>query len=297
MPDAVLVIGDKIGVGGGAIDAGEHGEHEIAELGDAVKRHRVPVGPDVPMCCIDGRCALHTLDGGQTSPRPSVAGGPVTAYAAAEMVNWFGTPEGTLGERYDRIVSVLNAASIKTGNHVDKRSVDSDFKGNATGCGANDKLSQNVTNVLQNIDAVSGFIAPLMGDNFSASSMAFNVQVNLTAWNPMDGLNSLRQRDASTVEVLQSDESPTHGHREVLVVFNMIEGTTIDRDALFNETGKQVFVVDVWLINKMAHALASGPHADVMERDLQHAMLSYQVGTYLSLCNGSQRPAVLTEAA
>ena len=61
------------------------------------------------------------------------------------------------------------------------------------------------------------------------------------------------------------------------------------------ETGNQVFVVDMWYIDKLARALAAGrPDAVEMYSKLKHHMVAYQVATYLALCDGTQRPAILT---
>jgi hypothetical protein len=82
-------------------------------------------------------------------------------------------------------------------------------------------------------------------------------------------------------------------HGEELVIFNYLEGTTIDRDALVHDTGKQVFIVDMWYIDKLAKRMAEGrPDAVAMFESLQHAMVAFQVATYLALCNGTHRTAL-----
>ena len=97
-------------------------------------------------------------------------------------------------------------------------------------------------------------------------------------------------------ETLLDDGEGVHGHREMMVVFNYEENTTIDRDAYFKATGKQVFVVDVWYLRKLANYMATGTEAETQASDLYHAMLAYQLATYVTLCDGSHRAAILTAA-
>ncbi len=79
-----------------------------------------------------------------------------------------------------------------------------------------------------------------------------------------------------------------------MVIFNNIPNSTIDRDALVKDTNKQVFIVDLWYIKELANRLATGPNAVQQAKQLHHAMVTYQVATYITLCDGSHRAAVLS---
>jgi hypothetical protein len=76
-------------------------------------------------------------------------------------------------------------------------------------------------------------------------------------------------------------------------VFNYVRGTTVDRDAYLARTGRQAFGVDMWYLEDIAAAMMSGP-SKVTQEQLHHALTAYQVSTYLTLCDGSQRAALVT---
>jgi len=296
-----VTMGEPIGAGYGAINAGEHDQEHLDFLAEKARDHLVAVSPDAPSCCIDGRTCVHTLANGETSPRPSVAGGPVTAYAAAELTGLLGDDDGTPAERFTRVIELLNNAGLPTGNHIDETAEACGFADGKTGCGAADRFLENLGHVSEDREAVLGVVSQLLGGAYDADHTTFTDNGSLmdrnADWNSVTAVNVLAVRDQTSIEVLQSDDTPTHGHNEVFVAFNYVENTTIDRDAYVAETGAQLFDVDMWYIDKMARALASGPDADAMYDRLRHAMVAYQVGTYLTLCNGTQRPLLLTEAA
>ena len=299
----VVIQGETIGVGNGAIHAAEATLERQDELLETAQRHLVTVDPSLPCGCIDGRSCEHTLAGNETQPRPSVAGGVTTAYAAAEMVGWFAEDEGlTPVERFEQVRRTLAAAQIPTGNHVDKGHVENNFSDGGTGCGASDKLVANVSNTYDFADGVEGFVKALSGASYRddlalARQPKDAVLAALEGWNPVAAKDVLATNDPESVEVLASDTTETKGHREFTVLFNFVEGTTIDRDAFVAETGEQMFVVDMWYIDKLARAMARGPHAEEQYLELRQAMIAYQIGTYLSLCDGSQTYNLLQEAA
>lgn len=302
MVQTQVIIGDRIGAGHGDITAAEHDEQELNELADAVRQNLVTVDPSAPSCCIDGRHCLHTKANAETTARPSVAGGgAVTAFAAAELVGWFGASEGTTQDRFTRVDKLLNAAGLPTGGHTDKKAEDAQYPNGRTGCGANDRLLGNIGYAINDTETTEYIAEQLLGQEYDVAYMKFRpneeIQARNSDWNAVAAVTTIEDRDASAVEVLYSDESPTHGHEEVFVVFNYNADTTVDRDALVEQTGEQAFVIDMWYIDKMAKALATGPEATSQEHALKHAMVAYQIGTYLSLCDGKQRPLILTPEA
>lgn len=296
--NSTVIVGDKIGAGFGAINAGEIADDRKGELGYAVRENMVKVDPSLPSCCIDGRTCLHTMNQSPTQPRPAVAGGAlVTAYAAAEMVGWFGDDKLSSVERLSRINQVLLTNGIKSGGHVDMHAVDAKFKahnGNArTGCGADDLLRQIVMQSYENPSLVRGTSATLLGNEYDESAWTLvpreQLEARTSEWVPTDVVEELGSESGDSVEVLESDDSPTHGHLEIAVIWNNIENTTFNRDKFTEETGEQAFKVDAWYIDKLAKALATGPNAVDQYKQLKHAMVAYQVATYLTLCDGSQR--------
>lgn len=301
-----VVVGEPLGVGNGHISAGNLGYNEAVEFAGKIKdKYLVKVSPDAPGCCIDGRCALHTMAGPESrpEPRPSVSGGPLfTAFGAAEMVPGFygdKSAQTSLG-RLDEVKGLLEARGIKLGGHVTNAAAQNGFKNpktgaSQTGCGLNDEFKQVMTKPATEKKFVDDTTALLMGEQFNPAAMTFRGEDEITtriadydSRKALDVLLGEEGGNAEGVEVLDGQ------HGEILVVFNYVEGTTVDRDRLVQETGKQVFVVDMWYIKKLAAAMAAGrPDAEEMSVKLEHAMVAFQVATYPALCDGTHRPVIL----
>jgi hypothetical protein len=293
-----LTVGEPIKYGFGKINGGELSSEAATELSQQVSEHLVAVSPNAPSCCIDGRRCISCMDGQDTEPRPSVAGGAlVTAYAAAELIGWFGADESSVTQRLGRINKLLQAAGIKPGTHCDESAVKNKFADNKTGCGADDRFNEIMMQHYDNKDIVTTLTQTILGEEFDDKAMDFasrdKVASIIAPWSPTDVVNAVGASTANNVEVLKSDDSPTHGHAELAVVFNFIDATTVDRDGLVDATGEQVFVVDMWYIDKLAKVLATGPDAESQYKQLKHAMVAYQAATYITLCDGSQRPIIL----
>lgn len=95
------------------------------------------------------------------------------------------------------------------------------------------------------------------------------------------------------IEVLESDDTETHFYKEDGLLVNYTEGQTFDRDAFYLATGKQLFDVDIPIVNRIAQKLAGGPQAYVQAERLLHAAVLYHTATYATLCDGSQRAYIL----
>ena len=295
MPE--ITFGEPLGLGHGTIDGGILSHEGTQELVEQVKEHLVAVDPNAPSTCIDGRPCGSCMDGGSSQARPSVAGGGLlTAYAAAELIGWFENDLNSSAERLRNVGDFLKAKQFKFGAHCDESAVKKGFKivtGDGkeipkTGCGADDRLVEIIVQPHENSGEVSALTAAILDYEFNKDYMQFMSKEQVTShtadWNPKQVIDNLGSETANNIEILQGE------HSEVAVVFNYIENTTIDRDAFVATTGKQVFVVDMWYLAKLARAMARGTQITTQEKKLQHAMAAYQVATYLTLCNGSQRP-------
>lgn len=291
---------DESAVATGTINGGELSDQGAAELAPEIQKHMVAVDPNAPSCCIDGRPCVRTLAGAPTAPRPSVSGGALTtAYAAAELTNWFGSNDSEdTAARRGCVNQLLRANGIVPGAHCDELAVENHFenpdtKTYETGCGAGDKLKQIIQKVYENKAATVKLLKPLMGTGYNENYTRFEgetaFQNKTKQWDPRYIIDAVG--DSTAIEVLASKYGePNHGHREVAVLFNYQENTTLDRDAFTRETGEQIFTVDMWYIDNLAKALAeAGGKTSVEYERLKHAMVAYQVGTYLVLCDGSQR--------
>lgn len=294
--DVQVLVGEPLGVGSGSIDAGKISAEQGQELAEAAKKRLVRVSPDAPSCCIDGRKCAECLNGKATEPRPSVAGGAlITAYAAAELTGWFRNNTSSSEEKLTEVQAVLEGQSIVLGGHCDEKARTNNFineetGGSKTGCGADDALPAILAKLFTDTETVHTLTRTLLGQDYDAAAMDFT-QPKVKDWDPRKPLaiTNAQQKGCGT-EVLVGS------HAEKLVVFNYVHDMTVDRDAFVTDTGEQVFVVDVWYIDKLARALVAGrPDAD-MQAKIRHAMVAYQVATYLVLCNGTQRPAFLRQS-
>ncbi|MDL2342130.1 MAG: hypothetical protein QFB87_03580 [Patescibacteria group bacterium] len=297
---AQITIGEPIGLGHGKIDGGTLSAESANELAEQVTEHLVSVDKMAPSTCIDGRPCGECMDGSPTEARPSVAGGGLlTAYAAAELTGWFEDDNLSTTGRLRNVGEYLGALQFKFGAHCDEGSVEKNFTAVADdgsshpkiGCGADDLLVEILQQPYEHSDEVTALTAAVLSDGYDERYMHFvndsEVAQHIADWNPTDLIDVLGAETANNIEILKG------AHAEVAVVFNFLPDTTVDRDAFVADTGEQVFVVDMWYINKLAKAMARGPEMVAQEQQLKHAMVAYQVATYLTLCNGSQRPIFL----
>lgn len=278
----------------GSIHAGTVSQQDAEANAYEAAGYRREVALSSPCVCIDGRCRNENQIAFELGPH--IAGGAMTLLVAAEAVN-----HPFRGAEMLKYASNLRDDNDPAFTGFDLRAHDDDTNraagyANGTGCGANDKLPAIGVNFRENKDAIAGVLQALMGDDFDAA-----VYDGLVLPEPSEeewDKNFLRQAvGAENVENLHDDHEGVHGHREQQVIFNFVPGTTIDRDAYAGATGKQAFVVDAWYIKELANRLATGINADAQARAMEHAMIAYQVATYLTLCDGSHRAAVLRPAA
>lgn len=310
MPQAETIIFNNVEktlsgaicAGYGAIHA-EATQEQVETFVEEVEHYLKAVAEDAPGCCIDGRSCANCLDGSKTQVRPSVAGGPlVTAYVAARMTGWL-PKDVSVEEGLGIVADYLNANGILTGGHVDQAAVANNFVDSKsglpkTGCGALDQAPAIGERTHENREEILPISSMLLGEDQSVLRSYVSkedLRSGLSGWNPTHALNILTaDNKKDMVEVLRSDATPTHGHIESLVVFNEIEGTSLDRDALVSERNIQAFCVDMWYLKKIAKAMATGPNAVEQQEQLTRAMTDYQVATYLQLCDGSQRTLHVT---
>lgn len=299
VPRLQAQVGEAFGAGSGAIHASLESAEEYAELAHNVEAHIVAVSASAPSSCIDGRGAVSCMDGEPTEARPGVAGGClISAYAAAELMGIIPAEIESQQDKLRYVHGVLSAAGLVSGGHCDKDNADTGFAAGGTGCGANDRLPEIFHNLHESKQIVDSLTSVLMGEAYQEGLTQYQDEQTLATrhadWSKTVFIDELGTETGHNVEILASEHTPTHGHAEQAVVFNFVENTTVDRDALIESTGLQVFDVDVWYLRKLAGALARGiTDADAEERAM-HALVAYQAATYLTLCDGSQRPIIVT---
>lgn len=296
MPNFVIEVVGPIGEGNGVLHSEGISDEEY--FNKKINKHMVPVSPDAASCCIDGRTCSGCLDGSRTEVGPKVAGAAIiTAYAGAELVDgWYSLYNVNLPpkDRLDVVGKHLESKGITIRTHCDSSAQSSGFlKGDGTsrtGCGANDNTPVILQTIQSDKTTVNNISKSLVGEAHNADNTEYRSEQLLAErhkdWRPADTLNIVTgAHDESGIEVLEG------AHGEVAVIFNYSEGYTLDRDAFVADTGMQVFVIDMWYIDKLAHAMAGGPNAEAQYNKLYQAMVDFQVGTYLTLCDGSH-PAV-----
>ncbi len=278
MPELIVTVEKVIGAGFGSISAPEMTQEQAEDEASKVNEFLRGINLQNPAVCIDGR----KLADGETALELGAhfAGGAETALVAAQSLG--------LTIKGKELVDNLKSQGFVLGGHDADTNKAKNYEG-GTGCGACDKCEAGCNIFNDNKEAAKPTVALLMGDDFNDD--AYN-KVNLIPVN--EPLSSAVDKDL--IETLQDDGQGVHGHREQMVIFNYAENTTIDRDAYFNETGKQVFVVDMWYLKKLAGAMAQVSENEASESELYHAMVDFQVATYLSLCDGSHRSVLIQEA-
>jgi hypothetical protein len=270
-----LQITDEIGIGFGSITAPVLTSQQAQMDADEIKTYIVATNIGDPGICIDGRRSVFNGVIG-----PKLAGGFKSLMVGAKSIG------------YRLSGKALHDEAKKQGfnltAHVDSANAASGFVG-GTGCGANDK-EKTITQLFNdNKNALEPTVKALVGgDGYDQGFFGDLKLVHST-----DDTNELKDIvGEENTEVLEATDEGVHGHQEWAVYFNYVEGTTIDRDAYFNATGKQVFVVDMWYIKKLADAMGE---TEVQASELYHAMVAYQVATYIGLCDGTHRAIIATQ--
>jgi hypothetical protein len=321
------IVTEPLGFGNGMIDAGyvENPETEAEKVREFIK----PINNGVPSGCIDGRKVLWTLDrNNNVELRPCVAGGAgITAYAAAELVGLFSDYDKTSpAERYELTVEMLECRtdntshSVVPGGHCDQGALTSNFNEGKTGCGAADQFAINIANlgdtpiiytdkegivhtetneeIARRLSFIKSTLIAILGELFDEVAYSemivrageLNHNGTFDKWSGVSMIEVLRKRGDRTITVLEDDHRGVHGHREWLVAVNMIPETTIDQNAYSAASDdKQVFDVDGWYIGKLADSLTDDKNTWLA---LRQAGLAYQLGTYYTLANGTQRAAI-----
>lgn len=276
---AQITVTSEIGVGFGGITAPEFTQAEAEAEASEADQFRVNIDWRNPAVCLDGRTLAEVAQA--LGLGAHLAGGAESLLVAAKAAG--------LQLQGAELLAKAKERGFTLGAHVDSTNRAEGFA-NGTGCGANDKITTISDLFTQHKGGLEPTVQSLMGSDFNAGTYQ---DVTIAPVN--DDKNFLKDTVGEDLtETLLDDHEGVHGHREQMVIFNYVENTTIDRDAYFKATGKQVFVVDVWYIKKLANAMAEGVDAEAQASMLFHTMMAYQVATYIALCDGKHRAAVLT---
>lgn len=318
MPQAELVVAGRLPIG----KDGEHQisspletDEAVHEYAENVKGYHVKVGAAERKCavCIDGRgcrCTAADVAADGTMPeykqapiRPKMAGGlRDMATMMALLGKWHALGEATTyQEAYDIVGQFLADNGYSDAAHTSDVSFESS---ETTECGAWMKKTVAMQNGAAMWEALTGSsqagaldsaVAAMNGTEADAFMTRRNYQLvrerqaELVASGIFGTFDPVKQRDAlrrsipEALEVLYSDPNhPTHKHEEPLFLINEVEGTTIDRDAMYQHYGAAPFVDDRWLRRELAGVMSGGSQeeyerlllaGDVTTVDISHELI------------------------
>jgi len=270
----------------GGIEAKDDQQERLEEftqrVGSGEFHEQVAAEKTIPLSCIDGRSPEEII----ALLSPNAAGGSQTLFVADDLTaKRFAGEDETTVSGYKNTLEFLEANGFERGGHTDNHA-----KGEACGCGANDKLAQ-----------IYGFMSEY-GDVIRASAETIGVDVTDGAHFRITQ-NAKRDRTtfSSGVEVAHCLKQNTNSenvpelageHKEVIAVINMRSGTTLNRAELAKEFGEsyQAFNVDAWSFENGARAL-SVPEEEI--EDYVTAMVYYNLAAAMVLGGPNLRVVVL----
>lgn len=228
-----------------------------------------PVSQTVPSKCIDGRTGAESL-------APNAAGGTQSLVVADDLTfKRFASSDGSTLGAYMNGLHYLKDHGLPVGGHTDAHAV-----GDASGCGANDRLADVYGYIAEHGDSLRVTAADLgvnMGDEDYATIVR-NARGRSKFSKGATLLYALRDiAGEESVDPLRGD------HREKVAVINTVAGTTLDRDALEDTFGPgyEAFNADVWSFPDAAATMTEDP-SEI--RSLVGAMTVYNLAVANVLC-------------
>lgn len=272
----------------GSIEAGPDQQERLEEMTIDVAQGNFHVHTDgvIPCGCIDGR---DTRDG--LSPKPDSAGGTESLFVADDLTTKrFGGKDGSTAAGFQNTLAHVSELGLPIGGHNDNHA-----SGEASGCGANDKLPAIYEFIAKNGTMLRDVAASL---GIRASDAAFEMIIDNA---------STRSEFSSGAEMLgklraygEDKVDPLVGqHNEVVAVINTIQGTTLDRKALAAKYGDayESFNIDAWTFDKAAEVMSLQEDGVTFDEDEKEAkvlaLALYNLATAHVLCGPNMRVIVL----
>ena len=225
---------------------------------EAAKNGLIDVSPDAYGTCVDERPRVGLSNGeAVVEPRESVEGGPnIHATYVAELSGYFPADSNLSGDdRLKTVTGIINKAGIKSGGHKK--------------CAAA-KIGEVLEVISNNKDAVYGYAADNIGDEFDHSAMdeVFTNAERAVANKTYEGFSeanliaALGDEAGEAIEELADVE-----HKGSLFARNQIPGKTVHQSTLDNTT----FAFDDPYADRIERALATGPDPERMAVVMRHA--------------------------
>jgi hypothetical protein len=242
-----------------------------------------------PVKCFDGRRVVNG-----TRPGPKVAGWLlITLQSALAMMgitlsdDWVRNLVGPNGP-----IKFIPWCHIDT--HSSKNHHDPFLNPNVltSWCGASDKQHTILRNFRDHSGDIGKVVASVMWPLFDQKVYDWLVQkMQIPSHDPRVVVESLNKNDdPDDVDVLSAwgDDAVNHDHHESWMVINWVPMTTIDNSRI-DDPRKQQFCLDAWVLLDLAHEYY--PDDEEKRIEFLHSLFAYQVSTYYTLTDWSQRVA------
>lgn len=268
----------RLGAGTGTIEVHDEQREQFAEVIRRIASFEFhgETGKTVPAKCIDGRSALEGFEA------PNTAGGSLSLVVADDLVGKHFAAE-QFSDSVANVMGYLHDQRLAIGAHTDTHA-----HGDASGCGANDRLPEVYRKIQTDGDTVRSLVESIVGEPIDEDlhrSFVTSASLRQDFGTGRQNLDEMCQAGGS-VETLAGD------HHEIAAVINLREGTTLDRAALQQSFGDayQSFNVDVWSFKYAAEVLSSDA---TEQQQLIIALAYYNIATALVLCGPDMQVVTL----
>lgn len=256
----------------GTIDA-EH-TPEIVQLAEAIVRgeYHKPTSGNLICKCIDGRNCEGGLEG------PNSAGGTLSLLVADDLTSQrFITSGEPMAVGMERLSLELYAQDQPIGMHGDTHA-----NGEASGCGANDKVPEIYGMMVKKAEQIRGLAEMILGNEVPQG--AHDLIMSRATERALFSSGSEVKAAVTRVAGEESSETLEGSHREIVAVVNLVPGTTLDRDSLEDATAaqRQAFNVDAWAFEASARIISEADD-DMIDAKVI-ALTYYNLATALVLC-------------
>lgn len=200
----------------------------------------------IPAVCVDGRWP---------SPlAPNAAGGTLTVYVGDDLTTKrFAAEDGTTRSGLKNTIEVLQGEGHEVGGHTDMHAVErlsEEPDSGACGCGACVKMNLIYKYISENGDFLRDTVASLSAEPVGHEGI-------VKAAGERTQFSEGKELYDAVKEAAKPEFAPAveGDHLEAVLVMNMREGTTLDREALAEAyPGIMAFNADVWSFKHAADA-------------------------------------------
>lgn len=268
----------------GPLSAGSAGKALVGDL-SALDRYYVPVDPRARTRCIDGR---HDPALDEANLGPQVPGGaPGSALAYRLGVDKDDLTRGTFTGDAEMMIEAYLRLGLSPGGHRDDAAA-----GEGVGCGAIDGL-QSVLDCMTDprlVEDHKRLVKTILDHHFNRDHYLRILGAGLVLQSRAEGyfhgrgdiLDLLERKAPGSISMLEGH------HREVLVVVNVVDGTTLASNRFAaDHDGWQAFGYDLWRSRQLVQSLFPLPTQQVDRERFIHARVMLTIATLMALTDGS----------